>query len=32
MTTVWSGKALAEAIEDFAPGSVEDSAGTDVWL
>mgnify|MGYP001569655566 FL=1 len=32
MTTVWSGKALAEAIEAFAPGSVESSAGTDVWL
>ena len=32
MTTVWSGKALAEAIEAFAPGSVESSAGSDVWL
>ena len=32
MTTVWSGTALAEAIEAFAPGSVESSAGTDVWL
>jgi NADH-quinone oxidoreductase subunit C len=32
MTTVWSGVALAEAIEAFAPGSVESSAGTDVWL
>lgn len=32
MTTVWSGNALAEAIEAFAPGSVESSAGTDVWL
>lgn len=32
MTTVWSGYALAEAIEAFAPGSVESSAGSDVWL
>ena len=32
MTTVWSGTALAEAIEAFAPGSVESSAGPDVWL
>jgi NADH-quinone oxidoreductase subunit C len=32
MTTVWSGIALAEAIEAFAPGSVESSAGTDVWV
>ena len=32
MTTVWSGKALAEAIEEFAPGSVQGSSGTDVWL
>ncbi|MGY8881675.1 MAG: NADH-quinone oxidoreductase subunit C [Dehalococcoidia bacterium] len=32
MTTVWSGDALAEAIEAFAPGSVESSAGSDVWL
>ncbi|MEE8046306.1 MAG: NADH-quinone oxidoreductase subunit C [Dehalococcoidia bacterium] len=32
MTTVWSGTALAEAIEAFAPGSVESSAGIDVWL
>jgi NADH-quinone oxidoreductase subunit C len=32
MTTVWSGSALAEAIEAFAPGSVESSAGSDVWL
>lgn len=32
MTTVWSGEALAEAIEAFAPGSVESSAGSDVWL
>lgn len=32
MTTVWSGTALADAIEAFAPGSVESSAGTDVWL
>jgi NADH-quinone oxidoreductase subunit C len=32
MTTVWSGGALAEAIEAFAPGSVESSAGSDVWL
>jgi NADH-quinone oxidoreductase subunit C len=32
MSTVWSGNALAEAIEAFAPGSVESSAGTDVWV
>jgi NADH-quinone oxidoreductase subunit C len=32
MTTVWSGIALAEGIEAFAPGSVESSAGTDVWV
>ena len=32
MTTMWSGAALAEAIEAFAPGSVEESSGTDVWL
>ena len=32
MTTVWSGTALAEAIEAFAPGSVESSAGIDVWV
>ncbi len=32
MTTAWSGSALAEAIEAFAPGSVESSAGGDVWL
>ena len=32
MTTVWSGNALAEAIEAFAPGSVESSAGIDVWV
>ena len=32
MTTGWSGNALAEAIEAFAPGSVESSAGTDVWV
>ena len=32
MTTPWSGSALAEAIEAFAPGSVESSAGADVWV
>ena len=32
MTTVWSGIVLAEGIEAFAPGSVESSAGTDVWV
>ncbi|NQW21258.1 MAG: NADH-quinone oxidoreductase subunit C [Chloroflexi bacterium] len=32
MTTVWSGSALAEAIEAFAPDSVESSGGSDVWL
>ena len=32
MTTPWSGAALAEAIEAFAPGSVENSQSTDVWI
>ena len=32
MTTPWSGAALAEAIEAFAPGSTEKSHGGDVWL
>ena len=32
MTTPWSGAALSEAIEAFAPGSVENSQSTDVWI
>ena len=32
MTTPWSGAALAEAIEAFAPGSTDKSHGGDVWL
>ena len=32
MTTPWSGAALAEAIEVFAPGTVEKSALGDVWV
>ena len=32
MTTSWSGKALAEAIEAFVPGSVESAEGGDVWI
>ena len=32
MTTPWSGAALAEAIEAFAPGSTEKSRGGDGWL
>ena len=32
MTTPWSGAALAEAIEAFAPDSVEKSKDGDVWL
>ena len=32
MTTPWSGAALAEAIEAFAPGSTEKSRDGDVWL
>jgi len=32
MTTAWSGASLAEAIEVFAPGTVESSSGGDVWI
>lgn len=32
MTTPWSGSSLAEAIEAFAPGSVDADQSTDVWV